>query len=228
MTKRILIGMTTMVLAINAMAAVTGGKSVRESITEQTEKVRKEAFAGAGSMSKVAEAQKSAALDKLISWVAKGEQASSLKIALNGLTGKERDAAADDLASIVAAKQIGEITTDKVEGASLVRAAEASAKTLTSARFVGVSKSSTLLSATELSDSTAAVKKLIEMPELILTRFSIKERDSYTAVQEKMNDMIEKGSVKSAEEALVTSIMEVMKVDKVKAMEMVKKLKDCV
>lgn len=228
MTKRILIGMTTVALAINAMAATTGTTTIRESITKQSEKVKKEAFAGAASMSKVAEAQKSAALDKLISWVAKGDQASSLKIALNGLSGKERDAAADDLASIVAAKQIGELTSDKVEGASLVRAAEASANTLSSARFVGVIKSSSLLKTEELADATAAMRKLIEMPELILTRFSIKERDSYSAVLEKMNEKIEKGTVKSAEEALVTSIQEVMNVDKAKAMEIVKKLKDCV
>lgn len=228
MTKRILIGMTTMALAINAMAATTGAKSVRESVTEQTEKVRKEAFGGAVSMSKVAEAQKSTTLDKLISWVAKGQDATALKVSINGLSAKERDAAADDLATIVAAKQIGELLADKTEGSSLIRAADASAKLISSASLVGKAKSTAKLNESEMADTTAALTKLTQMPELILTRFSTKERDSYSAVQEKLADIIAKGSEKTPEDALLAAVMDVMKVDKVKAMEIIKKLKECV
>ena len=136
----------------------------------------------------------------------------------------------DSLATVIAAKKMAvEISkTDAAEGKSIDAAASASAKLLANASLTGARKSAKELNPSELTDTTQALTKLESLPEGILTRFSKAERDSYTQIIERHDQLIETGAKSTSEEAFVQAIMDVKKVDKTKAMEIVRKLKECV
>ena len=63
------------------------------------------------------------------------------------------------------------------------------------------------------------------MPEKFMT-FETKERDSYTKIILKADELSLKAE--TYEEAFVKAVMEVQGVSKEKAMEIIRKLKDCV
>ena len=141
----------------------------------------------------------------------------------------------DTLATIVAGKRLAtEIAkTDKAEGESLEKAVEASTKLLLTSNKIGLNTPTV-----EAKETAEALNKLLTQIEPLLTRYSKAERESFTRIMEKMNENLTtdtsaqatRSSVagKSAEESFIDAIMFVKNVDRTKALEIVKKLRDCV
>lgn len=233
MKKAFVFGMaalvTTMSLSLTVHAA-PGAKPAREALVEYAKQVKAAAF-GKGMTSKGLDAQKlKVAQDNIINELAlPSGKNNALSMALKADPAKSAQRL-DSLATIVAAKKMAaEIgKTDASEGTSIDAAATASAKFMANSSLTGARKSAKDLSTAELTETTAALSKLETLPEAILTRFSKAERDSYTQIIERHDQIVESGKRGTSEEAFVDAIMEVKGVDKAKAMEVVKKLKECV
>ena len=83
------------------------------------------------------------------------------------------------------------------------------------------------LDSAQYAETTQALKKLATLPESILVNFEVKERDSYTNILNRHDELIKSNS-KSPEENFVQAIMDVQKISKEKALELVRRLKECV
>lgn len=125
---------------------------------------------------------------------------------------------------LLAAKNGTSNKTD-AESVSIRDSAEASVKLLANADLIGERKSSSFLNEAEFSETTAALKKLVNIAERPLA-FEKAERDSYTAATNKAVELSSKSE--TFEEAFVKGVMETNKVPKEKAMEIVRKLLKCV
>lgn len=138
----------------------------------------------------------------------------------------------ENLAALIGARKIGQSLLErteadaKAEGQSLVDASSALMKTLANSIFKGTKTTSQRLSKEELADSAKALEKLENISESIV-RMDKTERDMYTQVEIKRDELLKTGRF-SGEEALVEAVMVVKAVDKTKAMEIVRKLRDCV
>ncbi|WP_374034528.1 hypothetical protein ACES2I_00820 [Bdellovibrio bacteriovorus] len=233
MKKAFVFGMaalvTTMSLSLTVHAA-PGAKPAREALVEYTKQVKAAAF-GKRMTSKGLDAQQlKVAQDNIINELAlPSGKNNALSMALKADPAKSAQRL-DSLATIVAAKKMAaEISkNDANEGQSIDAAATASAKLMANSSLTGARKTAKDLNAAELTETTAALSKLETLPEAILTRFSKAERDSYTQIIERHDQIVESGKRGTSEEAFVDAIMEVKGVDKAKAMEVVKKLKECV
>ncbi len=231
MKKGIVIGMlalaTTMSFTVASAAPV---KTTREVLVDYTKQIKEAAFGKAMTAKGLSGQQVKVAQDKLINelQLSSGKN-NSLAIALKSEPGKSAERL-DSLATIVAAKKMAtEISKkDSAEGQSIDAAATASATLLANSALTGARKSGKELNAQEMAETTAALQKLETLPEAILTRFSKAERDSYTKIIERHDQIIESGKKGSSEEAFIEAIMEVKKVDRAKALEVVRKLKECV
>ncbi|MEK2643805.1 hypothetical protein [Bdellovibrio sp. BCCA] len=234
MKKQLMIGMAALTMAMAfspAHAAPVGGvKSAREALVEYSKQIKESAF-GKGMTSKGLSAQQvKIAQDKIINelQLSSGKN-NALSMALKADATKSTQRL-DSLATIVAAKKMAtEISkSDAAEGQSISNAATATAKLIANSSLTGARTSSKELNTTEMAEVTAALNKLESLPETILTSFSKAERDSYTQIIERHDAILESGKKGSSEEAFVDAIMEVKKVDRTKALEIVKKLKECV
>lgn len=234
MKKQIIMGVIALAtvgsFSITATAAGAAKVSVKEALADYSAKIKEAAF-GAGRTAKGLSGQQiKIAEDKIIGELKlDGAKSNSLSMALSAdsnLTAQRLD----NLATIVAAKRMAtEISkTDAAEGQSIDAAASASAKLIANSSLTGARKSVKELNTQELADTTAALQKLESLPESILTRFDGSERDSYTQILNRHDEIIDSGVKSSSEEAFIQAIMDVKKVDKQKAMEIVRKLKDCV
>lgn len=231
MKKQVIIGM--MALAITATSATTfaarGGpaKSAREVLQDYAKTIKETVFKGKQVQSLSAqEVQK--AQDSLLNQLDLSPMAKSgLKMSIS--SGEKVAARTESLATIVAAKKMSvEIAkADAAEGQSISAAADATALVLANSMLTG-KRSSTTLDSTQAADTTAALQKMETLPEAILTGFSKAERDSYTAVIKKHDEIVNSGKNLSSEDALVQAIMETKGKTKDEALAIVKKLKDCV
>lgn len=216
---------TGMVLLSTSFASAAGkvAKSPRELLTDYT-KIARDAMFGKG---KTASSLDANALNgvkkKLVDELGMPE----LHTAMSGAAATAR---VDYLVSIVAAKKMAvELKNNAAtveEGKSIESAAKASAKLIANSPLLGAKKSADLNSeqVTLVRDS---IQKAESLATDILLKFSKAERDSYTKVLEKYDELNQTSS-KSAEENFVAAIMEIKGVDRAKALEIVKKLKECV
>lgn len=234
MKKAFVIGMvalaTTMSLSVAQAVEVGGVKSVKESLIDYTKKIKEATFGKSGSAKGLSAQQMQMARDKMINELnLPAGKNNSLAMSLKSDSAKSEQRL-EALATVVAAKKMAvEISKrDAAEGKSIDEAATASAKLLANASLTGARNSAKELNTAELSDTSAALTKLETLPEGILTRFSKEERDSYTKIIEKHDELIETGAKSTSEEAFVQAIMDVKKVDKAAALEIVRKLKECV
>ncbi len=238
MKKAFVIGMVLISASFSMSTAhAVGAKSVSESLIDYTRQVKDFAFGKGASAKGLSNQKAKIARDKLISELGlPSGKANALSIAISSDSARSSQRL-ENLATVIAAKKMaGQISqNDPTEGSSIDAAASASAKLLANSSLTGANVSVSgsrggvkMLSENEMSDTTAALTKLEELPEVILTKFSKAERDSYTQIINKHDELIELGTKRSSEEALVQAIMDVKKVDKEKALELVKKLKECV
>ncbi len=209
-----------------AHAATTKG-AVKEALADYSAKIKESAF-GAGKTAKGLSAQQlKVARDKIIKELnLDGSKVNSLSTAVAMDSGR-----LDALATIVAAKKMAtEVArTDASEAKSIEDAANATAKLLANSTLVGQNKSAAKdLDAAQLKETTDSLVKLESITETILVRFDKAERDSFTQVLNKHDQLIDSGAKQTSEEAFVQAIMDVKKVSKDKALEIVRKLKECV
>lgn len=223
MKKALLIGMVTLTTSFAFAAPI---KTAKEMLVDYTKQAREHVYGKAGSAKGLDNAAIGAVKENLLKQLEMPGMANKLRPVLSGKSGTDR---MDSLVTIIAAKKMSvEIAKkDSVEGQSLEAAANASAKLIANADIVGAKKSSDLN--TQEADLVAsALTKAESLPSRILTEFSKAERDSYTQVIEKYDQLNQMGTKKSAEDNFVQAIMEVKKVDKAKAVEIARKLKECV
>lgn len=241
MKKKLVIGMVALAAVLSYSGAqAAGAKSLREVLVDYTRTVKDARF-GKDIDAKNIEAKRSKEvkeqLIKDLDLPAREAQDLSMSVHADPAKVAQR---LESLATIVAAKKLAEDprikTSSEVEAKSILDAATASEKVLKNSLLVGARKSSggprgkeALLSTTEMSETTLALNKLETLPESILTKFSKSERDSYSQIINRYDEIVQRPQeVQSAEEAFVKAIMDVKKVDKEKALEIVKKLKECV
>lgn len=229
MKKGFVIGMIALASTLafsSAHAAATAAKAPREALASYT-KDMKDYFVKIGA-NKGINSQNRATIDKMLEQDLgiSGVQKSNL---MNSLSGSDAKMAArmDGLASIVAAKKLSVdlATTDKAEADSISAAALASVKMLANSNLVGATKETATLKGDNLILVREGIVKAESLAGDILVKFSKAERDSYTKVLEKYDELASKGS---AEEAFVQAIMDVKGVSREKALETVRKLKECV
>lgn len=213
-----------------AYAGTAKGASVKELMTEYAKEIKRSAFGGASSAKGLSAQASKAAQDKMIKELdISSAKANSLTVALRSnaaATGARLEA----LATIVAAKKLSKelSKTDPQQGKTLSEAADAAIGFLSNSYLTGARKSGTDLNAQEMALTSQALKRLENVTELLLTRFESQERESYVKILKRHDDILASGKKGSSEEALVDAIMVEKKVTKEQAMEMVKKLKDCV
>jgi hypothetical protein len=233
MKKGFIIGMlalsATVAFSTAHAAGATGAKAPREALADYTKTV-KEHFAKMGA-NKGVNSQNRSNIEKIVEQDL-GLSGAKKAALLTSLTGSDAAVSArmEGLASIVAAKKMSAdiAKTDKAEADSIQAAAEASAKMLANSSLVGSTKEVATLKGEELTSVRQGLSKIETLAGDILVKFSKAERDSYTKVLEKYDELAETGTKGSAEEAFVQAIMDVKKVDRAKALETVRKLKECV
>ncbi len=233
MKAKLVLGMVAVTMTISFSTAFAGGTRAVDMMPDYSKTVKESVFHGQTSAAGLSSAQIKIAQDKLVNNSLLKIDSAALTVALNKDTSKKTQRL-ENLAVIVAAtKMAAKISeTDAVEGDSLQKAAQASAKVIVNSAKVGLDKSSN-----EMMEVTEALVKLESLPESILTRFSKAERDSYTLIIEKQSELLTASSGpatrssvqgKSAEAAFVEAIMVVKGVDRAKALEIVRKLRECV
>lgn len=221
-----------LMIAMASPAFAVGGKvTLQESLKDYSGKVKETAFGkGVTSAKTLAETSQKQTQDKLINWLKlDGSEANRLSTSLN-MDSAHRAERLDALASIVAVKEMirGGSVADVNEAKSLDAASTAAAQLLSHARLTGKMPAEMVkdLNSAELADTVSALKKLESLPESILVSFEMKERDSYTAIMNRHNELVN-SNPKSSEENFVQAIMDVKKISKDKALELVRRLKDC-
>ncbi|WII70572.1 hypothetical protein QJS83_08890 [Bdellovibrio sp. 22V] len=224
MKKIFVVGMV--VLSASFASAAGVAKSPRELLVDYTKQAKEHVYGTAGSAKGLNGSALNSTKETLLKHLEMPAMTGKLRPALSGKSGAER---MDSLVTIIAAKKMSvEIgKKDAAEGQSIESAANASVKLIANADTVGA-KASKDLSKEEASLVGEALTKAEALPTRILTEFSKAERDSYTQVIEKYDQLNQSGSSKSAEDNFVQAIMEVKKVDRTKALEIARKLKECV
>lgn len=201
-------------------------KTAQEILVDYTQQVKKAEFGDAMTAKGLTTAKMDSAKSNMINQMGlSAADASKLSVAIG-----HKPERVDALATVVAAKLWATEVTKKnaAEGKSLSDAATASAKFLANSSLTGAFPDSKELSAAELNDTKLALTKLETLPESILTHFNKAERDSYAQILERHAEILDKEPNKLSEEAFVESIMSVKGVDKATAMDLVRKLKECV
>jgi len=228
MKKQFIVGMMLVTTAMSFSAHAAGMKgtetTARESIKRYVENMKKFASEVKAPSAELRSQQVAKALDTTVDQlnISGGEKA-SIKSLISS-SKNNQDALTGSLAAIIGAKSA---TTGKsdAESTSINKAADASLKLMSNAVLIGAKETSSFLNTKELAETRDALKKLVAMPDKFIT-FETKERDSYANIIMKSDEMSAKSE--TFEEAFVKSIMETQKVSKDKALEIVRKLKECV
>ncbi|KYG60700.1 hypothetical protein [Bdellovibrio bacteriovorus] len=211
------------IVLASSFALAAPVKTTREALVEYNKQWKEYVYGKSGSAAKTADM--GIAKNRIVEQLGVHGRASEIKNALSGnVSAKHMDA----FVSIIAAKKLAAewSKTDSAEAQSLNAAADASTKALLNRSLRDVPKKTEL--GENLTVVTEALNKIEEMPAEILTNFSKAERDSYTLVLEKYDEINSRVTSLKAEDNFVQAIMEVKKVDRAKALEIVRKLKECV
>lgn len=234
MKKALVMGMVLVSMGTAQLSLAAGpAKAPREVMVEYVKKSQEAFFGKGGSAQKVSEATLNQAKKSLIRELdvpgLKGTQAMrSMMTSLSGEAGKNR---MDALVTIVAVKKLKSTleATDAAEAASIDRAANAMAKMISDSYLVGAKTEIATLKAEEVTVVRESLAKLEKLPADIIMQFSKAERDSFSTIMEKYNELKDSSNgTKSVEELFVDAIVEVKKETREQAMERVRKLKDCV
>lgn len=235
MKKQLVMGMLTVVVTMSfashglAAAPVMAKRTVIETLKDYTKETREALFGKGGTAKGLDSKAFESAKSKLVEEVQVGGKVNALR---TSLTGEKAAARMDALTTVVAAKRMADNISkvDPVEGKSISDSANAVAKFIANSNLtgtVGKQKMGTeILEAIEVKEVSEALLKVEELPTSIITDFKVAERDGYTKVLEKHDLLVESGM--ASEAAFVKSIMEVKGISKEKALELIKKLKECV
>ena len=205
---------------------VAKAKTSKQMLIEYTAEVKKAEFGASMTAKGLDEAKLGSAKASMIdSLQLEAQEASKLSISLG-----HNPQRIELLATVAAAKKwAGQVSQkDPVEGKSLNDAATAAAKLLANASLTGSFEDSQELNPKELADTTAALTRTEALIEALLTHFNQAERNSWTQVLERQSAIIDARPGKPSEDAFVEAIMSVKGVDKATAMDLVRKIKECV
>lgn len=214
----------SLILLFSLSANAGPAKPVRDLLVEHTKQIREYMY-GKGKSARTTNQE--TAKSKIIEHLElPGARSKELLMSLNGENSAGR---MDALVTIIAAKKLGaELSKkDAQEGSSLEKAADATAKLISTHYLLG-EKPSRDLSGEQTVLVRDAILKAGDLPSRILTEFSRAERDAYTLILEKFDTLNQEVSARSIEDNFIQAIMDVKKVDKAKALEVAKKLKECV
>lgn len=224
--KRLTVGSLIFLMSLTADAAP--GRTPRELLVDYTKQVR-EAIYGKGKSAKTTNQDR--AKDRIVEQLE--IPSARVKEIRMSLSGEQSVMAMDALVTTIAAKKLSQEISkvDAQEGTSLAQSADANAKLIASLYLLAPAK--TPKKHTELTDAQAtlvreAILKSGEISPRMLTEFARLERDSYTKVLEKFDQLNQEVSTRTIEDNFILAIKEVQRVDTTKALEIVKKLKECV
>lgn len=233
MKTKWVLGMVAVTMSFSTAFAV-GNVRASDMMPEYAKDIKQHAFSGKTSAKDMDRVQSEKAVATLSAALGLKTSSVDMMTILNKDASSKSDKI-DTLATIVAGKRLAaEIAkTDKAEGESLDKAVEASTKLLLTSNKIGLNTPTV-----EAKETAEALNKLLTQIEPLLTRYSKAERESFTKIMEKMNENLTtdtsaqatRSSVagKSAEESFIDAIMSVKNVDRTKALEIVKKLRECV
>lgn len=212
----------------NAMAAGAAKVNVRDALVDYTAKVKAAAFGKATGATGLSGQSLTQARNMIIKEIElPGNKNASLNMSLGDSS--KVSSRLDALAVVVAAKKMSKSleTSDAVQAKSISEAADAAALLIANSALTGngVPKE---LSQAEFTLTSSALKKMETLPEAILTSFEGQSRDTVTSIIKRHDQLVESGSKSTSEEAFIQAIMDIKKVDKKAALEMAKKLENCV
>lgn len=138
----------------------------------------------------------------------------------------------ESLVVIVGARQLAKQLIEKQpelaeEAGSMMKAADAALKAMSDSILIGSRPEvANFLSKAEVSEISTALRKEATIVEAIM-KMERAERDSWTQIIEKRTELVRQKAM-SPEEAYIRAIMEVKGVSREKALEILRKIKDCV
>ncbi len=229
MNNKAILGMIVIAATMSFSSAMAAG-AAKANLVEYSKQV-KEAYSTGLTTGKGSPVQRKERMqDQMINTLKLDAQtAVNLKVAINNSSkSAER---MDNLLTIIAANRMAkEVSkTDPVEGKSLEDGAAAAAKLLSCSPLFGDGRPAKTLNASEMKEVTESLAKLETLAGPILTQFSKAERESYTKILEQFDASIRQGGTsKTAEEVFVQAVMDAKNIDRTKALELIKKLKECV
>lgn len=227
MKTKLVFGMVALATTMAFSSAHAAGGVKMEVLRDYSKQV-KEVIFGKGQSAKGLNAQQAkVAQDKMLNELNLPGKNADLNIAIAADTARSAQRL-DNLATIVAVKKVATSLekTDAVEAKSINDAADAGAKLIANSSLIGASEAK-ILSKSEAAEVREALLKGETLIESMVMNFSKAERDSYSEIINKHDELLASGKM-TAEDAFVQAIMDVKKVDKTKALEIVKKLKECV
>lgn len=238
MKKTVIIGLTLVTFSMGAFAATNlSSAQIKTKLTEYLDKDVKPTIFGKGksSASGLASQAQKLATDKILTELSSD---AAVRTALrNGLvvtktsTAEIVEARLNSIASLIGAKKLAQELikngNNVEEAKSIDLSVNALTKLMANSDLISATSKYTLLQGNEVADAIAAVRKMESLGEAVV-KMDKTDRDMYTKVAEKTVELIENGKSKNLEESLVQAIMDVKSVDKAKALEIAKKLKDCV
>lgn len=241
MNKKLILGMMAVVLMTSAHAMAQRANSAAALRTEMTkyieEQVKPHVF-GSGKTTATGLAAQATRIanDKIINRLdLNGGDKANLQAALTLRAGDSKGSTVvetrlNNLTALLGAREIAKKNIDNVEvrteAESILKASDALVKTIANSVFTRAKLKSDLLTKEEMDLTSTALDKLESLGESVI-KMDKAERDLYAAVEVKRDTLLQEGRL-GGEEALVTAIMQVRGISKEKAMEIVKKLKDCV
>ncbi|WP_413585983.1 hypothetical protein [Bdellovibrio sp. HCB274] len=218
MKKAFIIGMT---IAFSASAFAAPGKMTTIERVTKFEKTSQEYFLDANGNLKNASGKNAEKryLEQALRDLAPGKES---KIVENAVQDKE---ILKNLISITAVKKAADKIEDRDEARELTEGSQGLAEMIGQVHLAGkiTSRENT---AEQTTLATAAYNKMLRLGSQILTQFKGADRTAYVKVISAFN--ARKGNGKTPDENLVDAVMETQKVSKEKALEILKKLKDCV
>ncbi|WP_413583142.1 hypothetical protein [Bdellovibrio sp. HCB288] len=218
MKKAFIIGMA---ISFSATAFAAPGKMTTPERLAKFDKTSQEYFLDSNGNLKNASGKNAEKryLEQAVRDLAPGKES---KVVENALTDKE---VLKNLVSITSVKKAADKIEDRAEAKELTDGAEGLASMIGDMHLAGkVPSRENTKEQTEV--AVAAYNKMIRLGTQILTSFKGAERTSYVKVVTAFN--ARKGNGKTADENLIDAVMETQKVSKEKAIEILKKLKDCV
>lgn len=221
-----------LVSATSAFAAGTGKTmSVKEILTEQSKIAREKMYGKSGTAKGLSESSLKPAKDFILKELKMTDSKSSMQMNM-ALSGEGSAARMDSLVTVVAAKRlVPELSKTNAEEAKAVdAAADATAKLIMNSSLLGAKQASAIkdLNASELALVRDSLSKLEQVAPNMIVSFNKGEREAMTEVLVKLDELVAKNPTKSYEENFIQAIMLKKGVSKEKALEIAKKLKECV
>ncbi|KYG69099.1 hypothetical protein AZI87_07715 [Bdellovibrio bacteriovorus] len=214
---------TGIIVLASSFAVAAPVKTSRELLVDYTKQIKEFAYGKGGTATKIQKSKE--AHEAIAKAVELPSHASDIAKSLS-----DSPARIESMMTIVAAKKMsGEVSkTDAAEGKSLRDSADASAKVIANSWMRKLDRESNLTKEEMEVTSKALDRMENDIPTKMLTDFSKAERDSYTQIIERYDVLNNSSASKKNEDNFVQAIMEVKKVDRAKALEIVRKLKECV